>query len=613
MDILSSVLKGRPVRELSGAELDALCSDIRSFLVDKISRSGGHLASNLGAVELTVALHRVYDTGRDRLVFDVGHQCYTHKLLTGRAEGFDHFRELGSMAGFPKPAESVHDAFIAGHASNSVSVALGMARARTLAHKDYDIVVVIGDGALNGGMSFEALSDAGKSGEPLVVVLNDNGMSINPAVGGLADMLASMRTGIFYQSVKEKARRLSDTPLRFLYRIMHKSKQRIKRRLIPDNMFDDFGLEYIGPVDGHDVARVETALRWARAQKKPCLVHVITTKGKGYGPAEQSPALFHGVGPFDAETGIPNESGESFSSVFGEELTALAENNASVTAITAAMTEGTGLLPFFRRFPERMFDVGIAEEHACAMAAGMASQGLIPVFAVYSTFLQRSFDMLMHDVALMGLHVVFAVDRAGLVGKDGETHQGVFDVAYLSAVPGLQLWAPSNFAELRSMLRHAVEVEKGPSALRYPRGGEGRFQEDTSASLSLCLREGKDAVIVSYGIQINDALQAAALLSGKGIEASVIKLNRLTDPDFSPAVEAVRRCGRLVVAEDVCREGCLGEKLLAHLAQERISLSGSRLLNLSDGIVPHGDVSDLKHRYGLDGEGICQAVEALYG
>lgn len=386
----------RDIKSLSKDELDVLCGEIRQFLVDNLSRTGGHLASNLGAVELTVALHRVYDTSRDRLVFDVGHQCYIHKILTGRMDGFRDFRELDGMSGFPKPSESVHDAFIAGHASNSVSVALGMARARTAAGGDYDVAAVIGDGALNGGMAFEGLSDAGQSGEPLVIILNDNGMSINQGVGGLADMLSRMRTKPEYINFKRWYRGIVGTGSR-LYRFTHEVKRWIKDRVIPDNIFDNFGFEYLGPMDGHDIAKMETALRWAREQKRPCLIHVITKKGQGYLPAENHPAQFHGIGAFDVRSGEPCKVAEDFSTVFGDALLALGREDRRVTAITAAMTEGTGLSQFFRELPGQFYDVGIAEEHACAMAAGMASQGLIPVLAIYSTFLQRSYDMLIHD------------------------------------------------------------------------------------------------------------------------------------------------------------------------------------------------------------------------
>ena len=614
MVFLDKIRDPKDVRKLSGEEIVSLCGEIRGFLVDKLSRSGGHLASNLGAVELTVAIHRVYDTSRDRLVFDVGHQCYTHKLLTGRRDGFDGFRELGGMSGFPRPAESVHDAFTAGHASNSVSVALGMARARTNLGEDYDVIAVIGDGALNGGMAFEALSDAGHSGEPLVIVLNDNGMSIDKGVGGLAAMLDRMRTKPEYINFKRWYRSVIAARIPFLYRFTHRIKRWIKDRVVPDNIFDDLGFEYLGPMDGHDIAKMEKALHWAREQKRPCLVHVITKKGYGYAPAEQSPEIFHGIGAFDPDSGEPRNTGPDFSSVFGEALTALAEENDRIVAITAAMQEGTGLSPFRQRYPERFFDVGIAEEHACAMAGGMAARGLVPVFAVYSTFLQRSYDMLIHDISLMDLHAVFAVDRAGIVGRDGRTHQGVFDVAYLTSVPGMNLFAPASFAELKSMLRQAVNETTGPAALRYPRGGEGAYREDRSDENASVLRAGQEVTLVSYGIEINAVLDAAELLAEKGVDAEIVKLNRLVPLDTTVVADSVRKTGVFMAAEDVCRHGCMGEKLIAALAEAGVAWRKTRLLNLGDGILENGAPEALRHKSGLDGEGIALAVwEVLHG
>ena len=611
MVYLDKIQSPADLRDMTYDELNALCAEIRRFMVENVSRSGGHLASNLGVVELTVALHRVYDTSADRLVFDVGHQCYPHKILTGRRDGFLNFRELGGISGFPKPAESVHDAFIAGHASNSVSVALGMARARTALGADYNVVSVIGDGALSGGLAFEGLSNAGHSGEPLVVILNDNGMSIDRGVGGVADMLSRMRTKPEYASFKRWYRSVVGPGL---YGFTHKVKRWIKDRIIPDNVFDDLGFDYMGPMDGHDIEKIERALRWAIAQKKPCLVHVITQKGRGYAPAEQSPETFHGVGAFDPDSGETAGAKEDFSSVFGQTLTELADGDERIVALTAAMTDGTGLSGFQRQFPKRFFDVGIAEEHACAMAGGMAAQGLIPVFAVYSTFLQRGYDMLIHDTALMGLHTVFAVDRAGIVGKDGQTHQGAFDVAYLSSVPGMKIYAPASFAELRSMLRRAVLEKTGPVAVRYPRGGEGEYRDDRSEEPAVLLREGTDITLVSYGIEINEALRAAEILSSQGVSAEVVKLNRLAPPDLTAAVASVAKTGRLVVAEDVCHAGGMGEKLMAALSEAGIPVHGARRLDLGSGILENGAPEDLRKKTGLDGEGIARAArEIIHG
>lgn len=612
MGYLDTIHSPADVKALKPEQLKGLCSEIRTFLIRSVAKTGGHLASNLGSVELTVALHRVYDTEKDRLVFDVGHQCYVHKILTGRKEGFENLRNLGGMSGFPKPEESIHDAFIAGHASNSVSVALGMARARTAQKADYSVVALIGDGALNGGMAFEGLSDAGHSGEPLVVILNDNGMSIDQGVGGIAEMLRGMRLRPEYMYFKQWYRSFLPR-IPFLYKPLHRAKRWLKERIIQENIFDDLGFEYLGPMDGHDIPRMVVALEWAKKQNRPCLVHVITQKGRGFAPAECAPEIFHGVGPYDPDTGLVKATGRDFSAVFGEELCRLGEEDARVAAITAAMKEGTGLVEFGQKFPERFFDVGIAEEHACAMAAGMASQGLIPVFAVYSTFLQRSYDMLIHDISLMNLHVVLGVDRAGIVGRDGQTHQGVFDVAMLSSVPGMTVLAPASFGELRSMLRRAVLEESGPVAVRYPRGGEGAYAEEHSAENAVCLREGRDVTLVSYGLEINEAIMAADILGESGLSAEVIKINRLCPLDPSLVVSSVKKTGKLIVAEDVCRAGCLGEQLLCACGEAGITAESALLLNLGDGILENGAPDDLKKLTGLDGDGIARRIlENLY-
>ena len=607
MGLLDNIQSPADVKALPTEALDALCGEIREFLVRSLSKHGGHLASNLGAVELTVALHRVYDTSRDRLVFDVGHQCYTHKLLTGRKD-FDSLRELGGLSGFPKPYESIHDAFIAGHASNSVSVALGMARARTALGEDYDVVALIGDGALNGGMAFEGLSDAGHSGEPLVVILNDNGMSINESVGGLADMLGHMRTRVEYIRFKKWYRRSFLPRVPHLSTLLSRMKRWLKERIIPENIFDDFGYEYIGPINGHNIQKVESAIRWAKEYRAPVLVHVITKKGRGYDPAEKAPEAFHGVGAYDAQSGVPQYTGEDFSSVFGRTLTELAREDETVVAITAAMKEGTGLIGFQEAFPDRFYDVGIAEEHACAMAAGMAAQGLKPVFAVYSTFLQRAYDMLIHDVSLMGLHVVLGVDRAGIVGKDGETHQGVFDLAYLSSVPGMKIYAPSSFEEMRSMLRRAVLEDTGPVAVRYPRGGEGVFRGDTSDECSAVYRAGTDVTIAAYGAEFNEAVAAAELLADRGVSAEVVKINVLCPLDADTVLSSAKKTGALVVPEDVCGAGSVGQRLLAAAEEQGIALRAVRCIDLGGGILEHGAPEALKRKMKLDNGSIADAV-----
>ena len=606
MSILERINSSNDIKKLPEEELEPLCQELRDYMISSISRTGGHLASNLGAVELTVALHRVYDTSRDRVVFDVGHQSYVHKIITGRRDSFCTLRQHGGLSGFPKPYESEDDAFIAGHASNSVSVALGMARARTLSHADYDVAAIIGDGALSGGLAYEGLANAAASGEPLVVILNDNNMSINENVGGTAHLLESLRVRPGYISFKRWYRDVF-TKLPGLYKFNHAIKEWLKKRLLPGNVFSGMGMYYLGPVDGHDIGKLETVIRWARELRKPVLVHVVTKKGKGYKYAEEHPEKFHGVGRFDIETGELHDSGDCFSAKMGESLSRLADNDGRIIGITAAMSSGTGMDVFSAAHPDRFFDVGIAEGHAVSMAGGMAKQGMVPVFAVYSSFLQRGYDMLIHDVALQNLHVVFCVDRAGLVGSDGETHHGVFDVSYLSSVPDMTVLCPASYAELEAMLRAAIYDINGSVAIRYPRGGEGKYTACNTAPETL-LREGRDVTLVCYGIMTNEVLDAAERLAAEGISAEVIKLSMIKPPDFDLVMRSLRKTGKLLISEDVCEAGCVGSRILEEAAINEIHVRAAKLLNLGEGIVPHGTVAELLRDFGLDADGIVSAA-----
>lgn len=612
MSILERINCSNDVKQLAADQLDPLCDELRDFIIHHVARTGGHLSSNLGTIELTVALHRVYDSAKDRIVFDVGHQSYAHKIITGRRDRFDTLRQYGGLSGFPKPYEAPDDAFIAGHASDSVSVALGMARARTLKNEDYDVVAVIGDGAMTGGLAMEGLTNAAASGEPMVVILNDNNMSISKNVGGTVSMLQTMRSRPGYISFKRWYREVfSRMPA--LYRINHRIKEWLKSWLLPENIFSEMGLYYLGPVDGHDVSTLETAIRYARDVRLPVLLHVLTKKGKGCAFTEKDPERYHGVSSFDPETGELKASKPSFSTVFGETLCEIAAEDPCVTAITAAMSSGTGLTGFAERFPERFFDVGIAEGHAVSMAAGMAAQGLKPVFAVYSSFLQRGYDMLIHDVGLERLHAVFAVDRAGLVGSDGETHHGLFDVDYLSDVPGMSIWCPACFDELRLMLRHAVLRETGPVAVRYPRGGEGNYR-GASLEEETLLCEGEQLTLVCYGTMTDPMLEAVDILKKRGFSAELVKLNRIAPSSFAKCFASLKKTGKLLVAEEVCASGCVGERLLAAAELRSVSLQGCRLLNLGDGVVTHGTVSELRRLYQIDAEGIAQnAAEMIAG
>ena len=613
--ILETIRTPADVKALTREQTELLCRELHTFLLESVAKTGGHLASNLGAVELTVAIHRVFDTSRDRLVFDVGHQCYAHKALTGRMADFPTLRQYGGLSGFPKPNESVHDAFVAGHASNSVSVALGMARARTLLGQDYSVLALIGDGALSGGLAYEGLNNAGASGEPLIVILNDNGMSISRNVGAMSAHLSRLRNKPAYYEFKKNYRRilLSSAPGKAVYRFNHQIKEGLKNAVLPNaTLFEDMGFTYVGPIDGHDEAQVEEALEWAKELSCPVLLHVRTVKGKGYPPAEREPGKWHGVGPFDVLTGKGKAGGETFSSVFGETLCALAAEDRRVCAVTAAMCDGTGLDGFAKQFPRRFFDVGIAEAQAAAMAAGMAKQGLIPVYAVYSTFLQRAYDQLIHDTALSNLHVVFAVDRAGFVGADGETHHGIFDATFLSDIPNMTVLCPASFAELRAMLRRAVFEIDGPVAIRYPRGGEEGYTGDSGDGAFAELRAGGDITLCAYGTMINPVLDAAELLARQGVEARVIKVNRI-----SPFVDAdVRRffagTKKLIVAEECASVGCVGQRLAAILTEEGTPLEKLYLCNLNKNFPPHGGAKQLREAFRLDAASIAQkAVEVL--
>ena len=609
-------IKNQPIlSHLSDQEGEALCAQLRRELVETVSETGGHLASNLGAVELTVAIHRVFDTSVDRLVFDVGHQCYSHKILTGRGESMSTLRQYGGIAGFPKPRESVHDAFIAGHASNSVAVALGMARARTALAEDYKVIALLGDGALTGGLAYEGLSNAGECGQQILVILNDNGMSITPNVGGVADHLARQRLKPQYLTFKKHYRRIMNktAPGRAVYRFTHRLKQALKHAILPCSMFENMGFRYLGPVDGHNLPYLTKILRYAKELDEPVLLHVKTVKGKGFLLAEENPDAFHGVAPFDPSTGkLKREPGESFSAVFGRTLTRLAERDGRVCAITAAMTGGTGLERFAARFPERFFDVGIAEGCAVSMAAGMAKQGAIPVFAVYSTFLQRAYDMLLHDAAIDNLHIVLGVDRAGLVGEDGETHHGLFDAAYLDSVPNMTVLAPASFAELEVMLERALFRLDGPVAVRYPRGGEGRYVGTDGEEPETILRRGSDVTLVSYGTEINDVLDAAERLEAQNIQAEVIKLNQLTPLVPEEVESSVRKTGVLLVAEEQCARGGVGQRLLSRLALDGLSPK-TVLVSCGDGFVPHGAAGLLKRDLSLDGAGLAKKVLEVLG
>ena len=613
MNILDRIHGHNDLINLTEEQRKVLCKEIRSFLVSKVSKTGGHLASNLGVVELTVAIETVFDTSVDRLVFDVGHQSYVHKLLTGRQADFDTLRQFGGMAGFPKPSESDCDAFIAGHSSSSVSIALGMARARTQQAKKYSVLALLGDGAATGGMVYEGLNDAAVSGEPMIVILNDNAMSIDHNVGGMASHLSQLRTKEKYLGMKRKYRSALDKIPggKTIFRITRSIKDTVRRMLIPTTIFESMGFTYLGPVDGHDVENLIALLRTAKEMNRPVLLHVMTQKGKGYKPAEEHPKLFHGVGKFDPSTGeVPIKNTESFSDVFGQVMCELAESKKNLCAITAAMPGGTGLLDFKKQYSKRMYDVGIAEAHAVSMAGGLAKQGMIPVVAIYSTFLQRAYDMILQDICMLGLHVVFAVDRAGLVGEDGETHHGVFDVGFLRQAPGMTVLCPASLAELRDMMRWAVLEHDGPVAIRYPRGGELTYRDSAWSRDRGCdvaaHTEGTSATIVTYGILVNNAVEAAKILSAEGISIQVLRLPQIAPLQTENILEKLDSARDVFVLEEVCFSGGIAQELAYHLKSCNV-----HAIDLGVGYVTHGSVSALHEHYGLNARAVADRIREV--
>ena len=614
MSILERINCQADLLALDENERKTLCDELRSFLVSNISQTGGHLASNLGVVELTVAIETVFDTAKDRLVFDVGHQSYVHKLLTGRQAAFSRLRQFGGLAGFPKPSESDSDAFVAGHASSSISIALGMARARKLTDSQYNVIALVGDGAATGGMVYEALNDAGASKEPMIVVLNDNEMSIDKNVGGFAKHLAKLRTKDRYLGMKESYRRaIRNIPGgKSIYRISSRFKNWLKRALLPGTIFEHMGLNYLGPVDGHDLHELIRILRIAKDLGRPVLIHVITQKGRGFVPAEAEPSKFHGVGKFDPNTGETlSGNGPQFSGVFGSTLTELADNDPRICAITAAMPGGTGLLSFKEAFPDRIYDVGIAEEHAVSMAGGLAKQGAIPVVALYSTFMQRAFDQMMQDVSMLKLHVVFAIDRAGLVGEDGETHHGVFDIGFLRQAPGMKILSPVSCAELKDMLKWSVSVQDGPVAIRYPRGGNRGYEaSDWDCGAVKCHRSGEDLTIVTHGVISNHVIEAAEILAKEGIEVAILRLLQVFPLDFA-ALQPYFPVGKPVfVVEETAASAGIHE-LISSLISQYSPETKVHWSDLGDEYVPHGSLGELYRYCDLDSQSIVRKVKEI--
>ena len=616
--ILSQIRSPADLKALKGAQLEQLCRELREVLVRTVSKNGGHLSSNLGVVELTVALHRVFDLPHDQLVWDVGHQCYVHKLLTGRAGQFDTLRMEGGLSGFPRPCESIYDTFIAGHSSTSISAANGIAKAKALSGDDGYVVAVIGDGALTGGLAYEGLSNAGRSKDRLIVVLNDNRMSISKNVGFVARHLATLRSRPRYVRFKNGLGNfLSHIPLfgRPLYNFLLKIKTSIKTAVYnSSSLFEEMGFYYLGPINGHDLHDLTRALQAAKNISRPVLLHVETVKGKGCNYAMQNPDTYHGVSGFDVETGKTPPSGKSFSSVFGDSLCALAHEDLRICAITAAMKSGTCLQHFADQYPLRFFDVGIAEEHAVTFASGLARGGQLPVFAVYSTFLQRSYDQILNDTSIIGSHIVLAVDRAGVVPDDGETHQGIFDVPFLYTIPGVTIYCPASFKELEIHLKQALYDVPGVAVVRYPKGGEFAVPEGYEPDYkpyTLLKSPGARTLLITYGRIFFHALSAARELAGQGIPLSLLKLNRLRPLD-GECVDIALWYDRVLFFEEGSRSGGAGEHFAAALMEKRFG--GRFILQAIDGFPGTCTAPSGLRKAGLDIDSMIAAVkESLSG
>ncbi len=616
-NLLNKINKPNDIKKIPESQYKLLAAEIREFILDAVSKKGGHLAANLGTVELTMALHLFLDFPKDKLIWDVGHQSYTHKILTGRKEGFEHLRDFGGMSGFPKRHESDCDAFDTGHSSTSLSVANGMVCARELSGTDEKIVAVIGDGALSGGMAFEALNNIGKLKTNLIIILNDNKMSISENVGGMASYLGNLRTSVNYTGFKSGLENaLNKIPVvgnKIVMRLK-KSKDSLKALVIDGMLFEDMGITYIGPIDGHNIPQVLSALEGAAQMNKPVLIHAVTQKGKGYPFAEEHPEKFHGVAPFSLATGNSTGTGrgKTFTETFSETMVKLGAENKKIVGITAAMEDGTGLASFKKHYPDRFFDVGIAEEHAVTFAAGMAARGYHPVVAVYSTFLQRAYDQIMHDVSLPELPVTFAIDRAGIVGRDGETHQGIFDLSYLSGIPNLTVMAPASNKELEMMLKFAVDYPH-PVAIRYPKYACDYEPETVSeiecGKADILTGEG-DIVIFSVGTMIKEAFLLKERLEKEGISARVINARFAAPVDKNCVIYEASKARVVVTLEENSERGGFGERVASIMAK---NVPGSKLCigALESEFIPQGEVEELKNRYGLNMDKIYDKIKSL--
>lgn len=622
MNLLDSIYSPQDIKNLDNKKLQELAGELREEIITTVSKNGGHLAPNLGVVELTLAIHRVFDTSQDKIVYDVGHQCYVHKLLTGRRNDFHTLRQHKGMSGFPRCSESIHDAFGTGHSSTSISAALGMAVARDINNDNYSVSALIGDGAMTGGMAFEALNHAGHLGTDLIVILNDNEMSIGENVGGLSKYLTRIRTDPMYSRGKDEIENLlKKLPIgKQVLKVADRLKDSLKYLVVPGMIFEELGFTYLGPFDGHNIEEATNMLKQAKSMKGPVLVHAITRKGKGYKPAEENPDKFHGTGPFDIVSGeVKKKSGApSYTSIFSDTLMKLAAGDEKVLAITAAMTGGTGLSEFSQQYPNRFFDVGIAEQHAVTLAAGMAKGGYKPVVAIYSTFMQRAYDQVLHDVCQQNLPVVFAIDRAGIVGDDGPTHQGLFDITFLRSTPNLTLMAPKDENELQHMLKTAVELP-GPCAVRYPRGaGVGVEMDETPLSLPVgeaeVLRRGSDVMLLAVGSMVTLVEEAAVELAKLGVQATVINPRFIKPLDEDTISHYASKTGCMVTVEEHTLTGGFGSAVIEMLESKGL-LNGIKVsrIGIGDQFVEHGHPSIMRRQYGLTTENIVNQALFIVG
>jgi len=617
--MLERIQKENDIKQLNPEELEILAEEIREFLIEKISKTGGHVASNLGVVELTMAMHLVFDLPKDKIIWDVGHQSYTHKLLTGRREGFDNLRQFGGMSGFPKRNESECDAFETGHSTTSISAGVGYVAARDMLGEDYSVISVIGDGSFTGGMAYEALNNAANLNTNFIVVLNDNEMSISRNVGGMSQYLNRLRTADLYTGLKKGVTKtLKQVPLvgDQMIKQIRKTKSSIKQLVVPGMFFEDMGLTYLGPIDGHNLPMLRKSLREAKKIEGPVLLHVLTKKGKGYKPAEENPGKFHGVSPFDIETGdaLSKKTKDTYTDVFGKVMCDEARKNPKLAAITAAMEDGTGLARFARMYPKQFFDVGIAEEHAVTFAGGLAAGGAKPVFAVYSSFLQRGYDQLVHDIGMQKLPVVFAIDRAGLVGNDGETHQGVFDVSFLNTIPNMTVMAPKHKWELADMLRFAIEHD-GPIALRYPRGtaydGFPEHRAPIEYGKSEIISEGKEIAILSVGHMFEEAVKVSENLKDLVFDHSLVNARFIKPIDEDMIDELVKEHKLIVTIEENVQTGGYGEKVLEYIARRGYDVK-VLILALPDQYIEHGNIGVLRKETGIDSQSMTERIIKTY-